>query len=383
VQRIAKSDPIEPIIMSTKDTIRIVLNGGADEHTVDLGGEQCVSVYVVDGKLKCQVQGVGDGQVIKKPAAPGIRPGCQMRGFGGAGQLTSFYLKLEESRKKIEQLEREKDAILKQLAAVLEQKDTADTLLLDLCKNDYVRRLAEERSAEHSTARTELEARCFAPPCRVWLIRRDLKAFVASMGSKWEKRDWCIAWKIFDDLRWWTGNEMEFARWVAELGYDMGEFKQAKKSCRKRYGEACFDRWHDQVHGTDHFAVVARGLAALFVGSPAKPASPTYEESYMDHTALHRTMGRSQAGTQGTRAHIYIDCPEHDDHARRRCNKYGKHRAKLDKEGFIVAVARHKMMGTLGRGNDTPAGMSLHLQAVVHTPRARRARTLHRESFLW
>ena len=104
VQRIAKSDPIEPIIMSTKDTIRIVLNGGADEHTVDLGGEQCVSVYVVDGKLKCQVQGVGDGQVIKKPAAPGIRPGCQMRGFGGAGQLTSFYLKLEESRKKIEQL---------------------------------------------------------------------------------------------------------------------------------------------------------------------------------------------------------------------------------------------------------------------------------------
>ena len=341
VQRTTKSDPTESNTMNTKDTIRIVLNGGADEHTVDLGRGQYVSVSVTGGKLKYMVHRVGGGE--------------------------------QAAMKRIEQLEQ-------QLAAALEQKAKADELLLGIGQSDYVRRLVEEHSAEHSKARTALEARCFAPLCRVWSIRRDLKAFVTSMGSEWKKCDWCIAWKIFDDLRWWTGNQKEFASWVAELGYSMGKFKDAKRS----YGEDCLAQWYAQAYGTGHFAVVARGLTAIFVGSPTKPTRPSdYEESYMDHTDLYRAIGRANAGTQGTRAYIHIESP---GRAHRKHNKYdiyskdskdSKYRPLRSKECFIMATVRHKVIGTIDYTKETPVGVSRRLQAV-HTPRMRRGRALPR-----
>lgn len=359
VQRETVSDQLESKTMSTKNTIRIVLNGGADEHCVDLGGGQYVSVYVEGGKLKSSVCGSGGG-------------GCSGK------EWVSLRLKLTSAERNCKQLDQELQAAKARISQLEHEKSVADDLLLSIGQSDYMRRLAEVHSTANVTARTELEAHCFAPSCRVWLIRRDLRRFVASMGSEWQKRDWCVVWQIFADLHWWTGSQKCFAEWVTEQGYDLtyNGFKCAKRDLKD------LARWYAQDHGTDHFAVVARGLAALFVGRPTAPTSPAYEDSYMDHTALYRTIGLSQSATQGSRVYIHVDCPGHDEsthrNRHRKHSKYIKQKPHQSKECFIMAVTRHKTTGTFGRGQEMPAGMSRRLGTLLHTSRSRRGHSLCR-----
>ena len=325
--------------MNTKDTIRIILNGGADEHVGDFrdGESVVVSVTLKQGQRRLDVSGPLPANLFLKVAAL-------------KKENEDLYRKLQAALAENDRLKRER--------ATLADKVVKSGLA------DLLGSLAEEQRAAATATRTALEARCFARECRVWLIRRDLKGFVASMGSEWQKRDWCIAWKIFAELRWWTGNQKEFAEWVAELGYDMGTFKEAKRG----YGDARLGQWHAQYYATDHFAQVARGLAELFTGSPTMPTSSTYEDSHMDHAALYRTMALSHAATQGTRAHILIDSPGHDKSAHHK-----RYKQQGSKERFAMVAVRHKILGTSGRS----VGMTRRPQAAP-TPHARRERTLPR-----
>lgn len=333
--------------MNTKDTLHIILNGGADEHVGLLrdGESVVVSVDAKQGRRRLVVSG-------PLPA--------------------DHVLKVAMLKKENELLNSRLQAALAENDRLKREKSTLADKVVKSGLADLLTSLAEEQRAAATATRTALEVRCFASPCRVWLIKRDLKGFVASMGSKWQKRDWCIVWKIFSELRWWTGKQKEFAEWVAELGYDMGTFKEAKRG----YGDARLGQWHAQYYATGHFAQVARGLAELFTGSPTMPTSSTYEDSHMDHDALYRTMGLSQAGKQGTRAHILIDTPGHDKSIR-----YRHYKSQRSKENFDMVAMRRKIFGTFGLTQSIPVGMSRRPHAA-HTPRARREPTLPRGFYI-
>lgn len=327
--------------MNTKDTLHIILNEGADEHVGLLRDGESVVVSVTERQGRRKLS-------VSNPLPINIY-----------ATIAAQKKEIEELKRKLQAEEAKNDAQKRKMADLAGKVHKSGLA-------DFFSSLTEEYRAENSATRTALEARCFAPSCRVWLISRDLKRFVASMGSEWQKRDWCIAWKIFTDLRWWTGNQKEFAGWVAELGHDMGTFKEAKRG----YGEARLGQWYAQHHGADHFAVVARGLAALFTGSPTMPTSSTYEDSYMDHAALYRTMSLSQTGTRGTRAHIHVDCPGHD-----KLSHYQKYKSQQSMKDLAMFAARHKIMGTFGLARSIPIGISRRFQAA-HTPRVGRVRTL-------
>lgn len=300
--------------MKTNHTIRIKLSESGEEHTIVLLPGRCIQVSVGgDGKLRID----------------------HSSGDAYARQTRQMKLKDDELKKQKDEnvrLESTIDALLREK----ERRKSFDECLVKVATTEYFRMLMEEQSQKTVQPRTELDL-CFAPQCRLPLIKSALKNYITSRGSDWMQNDWVVVHKVFYDLQWWKGRDKEFIAWVNENGYALTEynFKKTKREIRM-----LLEQWYT-VTGNDHFVQTARDLYDLFARGPLLPKAATYEDSYINHAGLTARIYRDTAVRRNVNG-IYIDIYKD--------TKYKIYEIvmgqKINPISILLPIGRHKNMGT-------------------------------------
>lgn len=233
----------------------------------------------------------------------------------------------------------EKDKLIESLMPYKEFVMAAERL-----KPEALRRqlLAPQQQSEPDS-RTVLEQRCFAPQCRLPLIKHELGSYIASRGNKWKAGYWAIVHQIFRDLRWWNGKNTEFVEWVEKNGYKlkMNNFKKFRRQYKK-----VLEQWYAAT-GTAPCVVTARELYDIFAGGHKFPKAATYEEGCINRDELIERIRRANSANIGNLHNIYIhiDSPGHDEYT---AITKRQPDLMLRKPALGVLPQRHKTMGTFG-----------------------------------
>lgn len=282
-----------------------------------------------------------------------ILPGKQLLvGIGSTGQKVAMNLQrlsgniFVQHRKELA----DKDEIIASKDRELAEKDRLIEKLMpykelfmavEQMKPESIRQDLAKLQQADASSRTTLEQKCFAPQCRMPLIKRELKNYITNRGNKWDEGYWAIVHQIFKDLRWWNGMNTEFVGWVKENGYKLTENNFGKFRNRKRM---LLEKWYATT-STDPCAVTARELYDIFAGGPQLPKVATYEDGYISHTELIGRIRRANSANTGNLHNIYIhvDCPGRDEYATITKRQVD---VMLRKLTLGALPQRHKIIGT-------------------------------------
>lgn len=254
----------------------------------------------------------------------------------------------------------EKDELIESLMPYKEFVMAAERL-----KPEAIRQQLAPQQQSETDSRTVLEQRCFAPQCRLPLIKHKLSSYIASRGNKWKEGYWAIVHQIFQDLRWWNGKNTEFVEWVEKNGYklEMENFKKFRRQYKK-----LLEQWYAAT-GTAPCVVTARELYDIFAGGPQLPNAATYEDGYISHTIFIGNIQKTGSAPTSHHRNIYIhivDSPGHDE--RRGAWGYAtitKRTAKLMTHAAALGILSqsHKPVGILRQFDVTKPGRRRRLPA--------------------
>lgn len=316
--------------MSTKDTIRIVLNGGADERIVALRHGKCVLVSAT-----------GNGSESLTVSSP--QP---------ASLIADHQREVTSLKRQIRELEEQLKAANDEKAQLQSQKARADELLTLVAKSDYVGSLTAMREATAMPTLTELETRCFIKQCNVELIKSKLDGYLAMPRCRWKENYWCIVWQIFTDLSWWKRENtlQDFVDWVTQSGHALAidNFKHAKIRLKAR-----LLLWYSPS-GDDDFAVTAHALRNLFIGGGggSMPSTTLYENDYVDHTDLRVRIRTAEYERHRSRSSTLI--------GKGVLHSYGHLKRHAHRYRIAITEARNSALEALGIDDAATSVPGLH-----------------------
>ena len=196
---------------------------------------------------------------------------------------------------------------------------------------------------------TALDRTGFNPSCRVALIKRELKGYIST--HEWIQGYWVVVHKIFKELHWWKGKNIDFVHWTNELGYALTEdyFKKVRHDTKE-----CLEQWYATT-SSNKYAKVARDLYDLFAGNPRLPKVATFESGHISHDELFIRINKATAiDTHNHRAkYTIIKNSRHADYA---VNVGKKKKSFISPEALGIPIWRHQIIGTIDILNSANPG---------------------------
>ena len=271
-------------IMNTEHTnhnLHITLDGCGERADATLRPGRCVVVSVAErgGRRAVKVSEEYPGDYVSE---------CRKALLDRERELVKLRIEKENMKHGISRVEEENRKL----------KETLE-VVLSVVGSDEVRRLL---GRELPVSRDDgALVGGFAGECRVERIVAGLKGFVDShnctdrYGSiRWCARYWAVVWRLFVDLKWWRGTDVEFMRWVEHVGYPLKEdnFKQGKRQIASR-----MPGWYALPAASgDRYGQIGHELYLLFMGDPHLSRVVVYEGDHISHDALQNTVGRLVGG---------------------------------------------------------------------------------------